>query len=308
MEEARNTVRKLMDLPATHEVLFLHGGATTQFMQVPMNLLNQGDSAAYCINGIWGSKAAREAGFFGKVLPVTDTTDCQHTCIRQPDEIPAGTAYLHLTSNNTVEGTQWEHFPITNVPLVADMSSDIFSRPMNFGQFDLIYAGAQKNMGAAGVNLVVVNQELLARKKDSIPAIMDYRQHIAAGSLMNTPPVFAVYVSMLTMRWIVEQGGLYEMDRRSREKSDLLYSSIDQNPLFITKVAREDRSRMNAVFFLADPQLEPSFLELCRKEGMVGVKGYRTIGGIRVSMYNALPLSSVKAFCELMKYFAEKNG
>jgi phosphoserine aminotransferase len=163
-------------------------------------------------------------------------------------------------------------------------------------------------MGAAGVNLVVVNQELLARKKDSIPAIMDYRQHIAAGSLMNTPPVFAVYVSMLTMRWIVEQGGLYEMDRRSREKSDLLYSSIDQNPLFITKVAREDRSRMNAVFFLADPQLEPSFLELCRKEGMVGVKGYRTIGGIRVSMYNALPLSSVQAFCELMKYFAEKNG
>jgi phosphoserine aminotransferase len=289
-------------------VLFLHGGATTQFMQVPMNLLNQGDSAAYCINGIWGSKAAREAGFFGKVLPVTDTTDCQHTCIRQPGEIPAGTAYLHLTSNNTVEGTQWEHFPITNVPLVADMSSDIFSRPMNFGQFDLIYAGAQKNMGAAGVNLVVVNQELLARKKDSIPAIMDYRQHIAAGSLMNTPPVFAVYVSMLTMRWIVEQGGLYEMDRRSREKSDLLYSSIDQNPLFITKVAREGRSRMNAVFYLADPQLEPSFLELCRKEGMVGVKGYRTIGGIRVSMYNALPLSSVKAFCELMKYFAEKNG
>jgi phosphoserine aminotransferase len=155
---------------------------------------------------------------------------------------------------------------------------------------------------------VVVNQELLARKKDSIPAIMDYRQHIAAGSLMNTPPVFAVYVSMLTMRWIVEQGGLYEMDRRSREKSDLLYSSIDQNPLFITKVAREDRSRMNAVFFLADPQLEPAFLELCRKEGMVGVKGYRTIGGIRVSMYNALPLSSVQAFCELMKYFAEKNG
>lgn len=308
MEEARNTVRKLMALPDTHEVLFLHGGATTQFMQVPMNLLNPGDTAAYCVNGIWGSKAAREAGFFGKVLQVTDTTDCQHTCIRQPGEIPPGTAYLHLTSNNTVEGTQWQHFPVKQVPLVADMSSDIFSRPMNFSQFDLIYAGAQKNMGAAGVNLIVVNKEFLARKKDPVPAIMDYRQHIAAGSLMNTPPVFAVYVSMLTMRWIVEQGGLYEMDRRSREKSDLLYASIDQNPLFITKVAREDRSRMNAVFFLADPQLEPAFLELCRKEGMVGVKGYRTIGGIRVSMYNALPLSSVQAFCELMKYFGEKNG
>jgi phosphoserine aminotransferase len=308
MEEARNTVRKLMDLPDTHEVLFLHGGATTQFMQVPMNLLNPGETSAYCVNGIWGSKAAREAGFFGKVLQVTDTTDCQHTCIRQPGEIPAGTAYLHLTSNNTVEGTQWQHFPATQIHLVADMSSDIFSRPMNFGQFDLIYAGAQKNMGAAGVNLVVVSKELLARKKDPIPAIMDYRQHIAAGSLMNTPPVFAVYVSLLTMRWIIEQGGLYEMDRRSRERADLLYSSIDQNPIFITKVAREDRSRMNAVFFMANPQLEPAFLELCRKEGMVGVKGYRTVGGIRVSMYNALPLSSVQAICDLMKYFSEKYG
>lgn len=308
MEEARNTVRKLMDLPDTHEVLFLHGGATTQFMQVPMNLLNPGDMAAYCVNGVWGGKAAKEAAFFGKVHYATDTSDCQHTCIRQPAELPADTAYLHLTSNNTVEGTQWQFFPEVNVPLVADMSSDIFSRPMNFAQFDLIYAGAQKNMGAAGVNLIVVNKELLARKKDAIPAIMDYRQHITANSLMNTPPVFAVYVSMLTMRWIIDQGGLYEMDSRSREKSDLLYQTIDNNPLFITKVAREDRSRMNAVFFLKNPELEPVFLELCKKEGMVGVKGYRTVGGIRVSMYNALPLSSVQAFCELMNYFTQKNG
>ena len=188
MEEARNTVRRLMDLPDTHEVLFLHGGATTQFMQVPMNLLNPGDTAAYCVNGIWGSKAAKEAGFFGKVICATDTSDCQHTCIRQPVELPADTAYLHLTTNNTVEGTQWQFFPELNVPLVADMSSDIFSRPMNFAQFDLIYAGAQKNIGAAGVNLIVVNRELLARKKEAIPAIMDYRQHITANSLMNTPP------------------------------------------------------------------------------------------------------------------------
>lgn len=308
MEEARDSVRKLMDLPATHEVLFLHGGATTQFMQVPMNLLNPGDTAAYCVNGIWGSKAAKEASFFGKVLYASDTSDSQHTSIRQPAELPAEIAYLHLTSNNTVEGTQWHHFPETKIPLIADMSSDVFSRPMNYAQFDLIYAGAQKNMGAAGVNLIVVNKDLLARKKDSLPAIMDYRQHIAAGSLMNTPPVFAVYVSMLTLRWIIEQGGLYEMERRSKEKSDLLYSTIDKNPLFVTRVEKKDRSRMNAVFFLAQPDLEPAFFELCKKEGMVGVKGYRTVGGIRVSMYNALPLTSIRAFCDLMNYFSEKNG
>jgi phosphoserine aminotransferase len=308
MEEANSMVRRLMELPDSHEVLFLHGGATTQFMQVPMNLLNPGDTAAYCVNGIWGSKAAKEAGFFGKVLLATDTTDCQHTCIRQPGELPTDTAYLHLTTNNTVEGTQWQHIPQTPIPLIADMSSDIFSRPMNFSAFDLIYAGAQKNMGAAGVNLVVVNKELLKRKKDPVPTIMDYRQHITAGSLMNTPPVFAVYVSMLTLRWIIDQGGLYEMDRRGREKSDLLYKTIDSNPLFVTNVAREDRSRMNAVFFLSNPDLEPIFLERCRQEGMVGVKGYRTIGGIRVSMYNALPLSSVQAFCDLMNDFTQKHG
>ena len=308
MEEAKSMVRRLMELPDSHEVLFLHGGATTQFMQVPMNLLNPGDTAAYCVNGIWGSKAAKEAGVFGKALLATDTSDCQHTCIRQPGELPADTAYLHLTTNNTVEGTQWQHFPRTTVPLVADMSSDIFSRPMNFSAFDLIYAGAQKNMGAAGVNLVVVNKELLKRKKDPVPTIMDYRQHITSGSLMNTPPVFAVYVSMLTLRWILEQGGLYEMDRRGREKSDLLYKTIDRNPLFVTNVAHEDRSRMNAVFFLSKPELEPMFLERCRQEGMVGVKGYRTIGGIRVSMYNALPLSSVQAFCDLIDDFTQKHG
>ncbi|NDA61927.1 MAG: 3-phosphoserine/phosphohydroxythreonine transaminase [Chitinophagia bacterium] len=308
LDEARASVKELMQLSDEYEVLFLHGGATTQFMQVPMNLLNPSDTAAYCINGIWGKKAAKEAGFFGNVMIAADTTDVQHTCIRQPEQLPDNTIYLHITTNNTVEGTQWHHFPESNKPLVADMSSDIFSRKLDFTQFDCIYAGAQKNMGAAGVNLIVIKKSLLTNRRHPIPAIMDFQQHIAAGSLMNTPPVFAVYVSMLTLRWIIREGGLAEMERRNAEKSALLYQTLDQNPLFVGRVAPEDRSSMNAVFYLENPLHEAPFLDLCKQEGMIGVKGYRTVGGIRVSMYNALELSSVQVFCDLMNYFTEKYG
>jgi len=265
MEEARQLVRELMQLDADHEVLLLHGGATLQFLQVPMNLLDSGAVASYTETGTWSQKAIKEAALLGRVAMAGSSAEDHFTSTPSALQIDPQSAYLHITTNETIAGTQWHRMPYDcTCPLVADMSSDILSRVLDFNRFDLIYAGAQKNMGAAGVNLIVVNKEFLARKKDAVPAIMDYRQHIAAGSLMNTPPVFAVYVSMLTMRWILEQGGLYEMDRRSREKSDLLYSTIDRSPLFITKVAREDRSRMNAVFFMADPQLEPAFLELCR--------------------------------------------
>jgi len=308
IEEARASVKQLMQLSDEYEVLFLHGGATTQFMQVPMNLLNPTDTAAYCINGIWGKKAAKEAGFFGKVFVAADTSDVQHTCIRKPEQLPDNTIYLHITTNNTVEGTQWHHLPETTIPLVADMSSDIFSRTFDYSRFDCIYAGAQKNMGAAGVNLIVIKKTLLANRKHPIPAIMDYQQHIAAGSLMNTPPVFSVFVSMLTLRWIIREGGLVEMEKRNAEKAALLYQTLDQNPLFVGRVAKEDRSWMNAVFFLDNPLHEAPFLDLCKQEGMIGVKGYRTVGGIRVSLYNALELSSVQAFCDLMNYFTEKYG
>ncbi|MBI2284425.1 MAG: 3-phosphoserine/phosphohydroxythreonine transaminase [Bacteroidetes bacterium] len=308
LQEAVSSVKKLMQLDDSYEVLFLHGGATTQFMQVPMNLLDDGETAAYCNNGIWGKKAIGEASLFGKVEVVADSSDRNHTYIQKSFAIPENAQYLHITSNNTVEGTQWHQYPETTVPLVADMSSDIFSRPVDFRKFSLIYAGAQKNMGAAGVNLVVVKKEILGKIQRRIPAIMDYRKHIEAGSLMNTPPVFAVYVSMLTLRWILEQGGLAEMERRMLEKSNLLYNTIDSLPMFKALVAKEDRSHMNAVFFLSKPDLEAPFLDLCKKEGMVGVKGYRTVGGIRVSMYNALPLESVQFFCDLMKVFASRNG
>ncbi len=308
LDEAIGSVKKLMNLGDDYAVLFLHGGATTQFMQVPMNLLDSDQTAAYCVNGIWGSKAVKEASLFGKAVTVSDSADKQHTYIGKSFNIPDGARYLHITSNNTVEGTQWHQYPETDTPLVADMSSDIFSRETDFSRFSLIYAGAQKNMGAAGVNLVVVKKALLHKLGRAIPAIMDYQKHIEAGSLMNTPPVFAVYVSMLTLRWILASGGLSAMGQNSDAKSGLLYQTIDALPIFTARVAKEDRSQMNAVFYLSDPALEAPFLELCKKEGMVGVKGYRTVGGVRVSMYNALPLTSVQVFCDLMKDFAIRNG
>jgi phosphoserine aminotransferase len=308
LNEAIASVKKLMQLDDAYEVLFLHGGASTQFMQVPMNLLDENETAAYCINGIWGKKAATEASLFGHVDVVSDTSDNGNTCIQKQFAIPGEAKYLHITTNNTVEGTEWHHYPDTAVPLVADMSSDIFSRPVDFKKFSLIYAGAQKNMGAAGVNLVVIKKEILGKVKRAIPTIMNYQKHIEAGSLMNTPPVFAVYTSMLTLRWILAEGGLAEMERRTLAKSALLYDTIDSLPVFEARVAKEDRSQMNAVFFLRNPELETPFLELCKKEGMVGVKGYRTIGGVRVSLYNALPLASVQVFCELMKDFASRNN
>jgi len=308
MDEAISAVKQLMQIGENHDVLFLHGGATTQFMQVPMNLLDEQATAAYHVNGIWGKKAATEAALFGKVNVVADSSDRNNTYIQKDFSISEDASYLHITSNNTVEGTQWHHFPQTNVPLVADMSSDIFCRPADYNRFALIYAGAQKNMGAAGVNMVVVRKDVLGKVKRRLPTIMDYQKHIAAGSLMNTPPVFAVYVSMLTLRWIIQEGGLTEMGKRNEAKAGLLYHTIDSLPIFKSTVEKEDRSLMNAVFFLTDPSLETAFLDECKKEGMVGVKGYRTVGGLRVSMYNALPLSSVEAICSLMQDFARRKG
>jgi phosphoserine aminotransferase len=273
-----------------------------------MNLLDTHEKAAYCDNGIWGNKAIKEAANFGNIEVVTDSTSNNHTRIDKNFVVDPTAKYLHFTTNNTVEGTQWHNLPNTTVPLVADMSSDIFYAPRNFNQFSLIYAGAQKNMGAAGVNMVVVKKEMLGKIARKIPTIMDYQKHIAAGSLMNTPPVFAIYVSLLTLRWIIEEGGLPEMQLRNTAKSNLLYQTIDSLPVFEARVAKEDRSLMNAVFFLKDQSLEESFLSVCKAEGMVGVKGYRTVGGVRVSMYNAMPLSSVQTFCDLMKHFASTHG
>ena len=307
MDEAQSLVKELMQLNDDYAVLFLHGGASTQFMQVPMNLLDEGMTAAYINNGIWGSKAIKEASLFGNVAVVSSTKDKNHSYISKEFSVPDDAVYLHYTTNNTVEGTQWHNLPRTTAPLVADMSSDIFSRPLPFTDFSLIYAGAQKNAGAAGVNMLVVKKDILGKIQRKIPTIMDYRQHIDAGSLLNTPPVFAVYVSMLTLRWIKAEGGLAEMERRATERADLFYNALDSMPVFTPVVAKEDRSLMNATFTLPDEQKEKAFLDLCKQEGMVGVKGHRSVGGLRVSMYNAMPLSSVQAMVDLMKEFQNQQ-
>ncbi len=308
LDSAIGSVKRLMQLDDQYEVLFLHGGATTQFMQVPMNLLDQGETAAYCDNGIWGNKAYKEAALFGNAVLASSSADRSHTYIPKDLNIPANTKYLHITTNNTVEGTQWHNYPNVEIPLIGDMSSDIFSREVDFKKFSLIYAGAQKNMGAAGVNMLVIKKDILGKIQRKIPTIMSYQKHIEAGSLMNTPPVFAVYVSMLTLQWIEQEGGLAEMGKRSQERADLLYNTIDSLPLFQAKVAKEDRSQMNTVFFIEDESLQNLFLDQCKQAGFVGVKGYRTVGGIRVSMYNALPMSSVKAMTDLMQDFAKQHG
>jgi phosphoserine aminotransferase len=309
MDEARALVKELMLLGDDHEVLFLHGGATTQFMQVPMNLLNENEMAAYTETGTWSVKAIKEAKLFGHVEIAASTKDTNYTTIPKELTVSPTAAYLHITTNETIAGTQWKKIPYDcGVPLVADMSSDILSRVIDFKKFDIIYAGAQKNMGAAGVNLVVVNKNILGKVNRSIPSILDYRQHIKEGSMLNTPPVFAVYVALLTLRWIKKMGGVAGLEKRNNAKANLFYNTLDSLPVFKGVVAKEDRSAMNAVFVMDDPSLEKEFLDLCKQEGMVGVKGHRSVGGFRVSMYNALPPESVVAITHLMKEFAKKHA
>jgi phosphoserine aminotransferase len=311
IEEAISTLKQLMSLDSDHEVLYLHGGASTQFFQVPMNLLDEKAMAAYTDTDIWGSKAVKEAKLFGKVDVVASSKDKNYSYLPKDFVVDPSSAYLHFTSNNTIYGTQWQDLSLfynKNVPLVADMSSDILSRQLDFNRFDLIYAGAQKNIGAAGVNVVVVNKNILGKVNRALPTMMDYRNHIEAGSLLNTPPVFAIYVCMLTLRWLKNNGGISFAEKRNEAKSKLFYDTLDNSSIFKGTVAKEDRSKMNAVFVAGNPEIEKAFLQLCEKEGMVGVKGHRTTGGFRVSMYNAMSLEGVKALTDLMKYFEQTKA
>jgi phosphoserine aminotransferase len=245
MDEARALVKELMQLDADREVLFLHGGASTQFMQVPMNLLDDKETAAYADTGVWATKAIKEAKLFGKVEVVCSGKESNYTIIPKDFAVPNDAKYFHITTNNTIYGSQWQKIPKTSIPLVGDMSSDILSRVIDFNAFDLIYAGAQKNMGPAGVNLLVVNKNILGKVKRAIPTIMDYRNHIKEGSMLNTPPVFAVFVCMLTLRWLKAQGGVPAIEKLNDAKATLLYQEIDSNPLFTGTVDKEDRSLFN---------------------------------------------------------------
>jgi phosphoserine aminotransferase len=308
LDEAVTSLKELMHLDEAHEVLFLHGGASTQFFQVPMNLLNENETAAYLDCGTWGTKAIKEAKLFGNVNMVASSKDKNYTYIPKNYIIPKESIYFHYTTNNTIEGTQMHAIPETEVPLVVDMSSDILSQVIDFNRFDLIYAGAQKNIGAAGVNIVIVKKDMLGKVTRKLPTMMDYRNHIANGSMLNTPPVFAVYICMLTLRWLKQQGGVAAIEKINDAKAKLLYDTLDSLPVFRPTVVREDRSKMNAVFVIDNPELEKEFLADCKENGMVAIKGHRSVGGFRASLYNALPLGSVVALTDLMKDFSARKS
>lgn len=310
MDETLALVRELMHLDSDHEVIFVQGGASSQFMEVPMNLLNNNEIAAYTDTGVWATKAIKEAKLFGHVEVACSSKDTNYNYLPKEFSVPKTAKYLHVTSNNTIHGTQWQDmtpFYHAGVPVVADMSSDILSRELDFNRFDLIYAGAQKNIGSAGATMVVVNKNILGKVERPIPTMLDYRNHIANGSMLNTPPVFAIYVCLLTLRWLKSVGGVAAIEKVNDQKAHLLYSTIDALPVFAGTVAKEDRSRMNVCFVIKDAALEKKFIELCAAEGMVGIKGHRSAGGFRVSLYNALPLESVEALTDLMKDFAKKS-
>lgn len=310
IEEANALMKEIIGLPEGYHVLWLTGGASTQFYQVPFNLLNEDETAAYLDTGTWANKAIKEAKAFGKIDVVASSKEQNYTFIPKKYKVPADARYFHITSNNTIFGTQLHKFPKSPVPLVCDMSSDFLSRPFNPEPFGLIYAGAQKNLGPAGTTVVIVREDMLGHVKRHLPSMTDYRTFIKENSLYNTPPVFPIYVSMLTLRWIKKSGGLKAMQRRAKARASVLYSEVDRNPLFRGTTAVEDRSTMNACFVMEEKYtaLESQFMNLCKENGIIGLKGHRSVGGFRASMYNAMPKSSVEVLASLMADFAQKHG
>jgi len=295
--------KELLNIPEGYAVIFVGGGASTQFFHVPYNLLEK--KAAYLITGQWAQKAAKEAKLFGPVEVVASSEDKNFTYIPKDFTIPADADYFHITTNNTIYGTEILTDLDSPVPLVADMSSDIFSRPVDVSKYGLIYGGAQKNLAPAGLTFVIVREDLLGKVSRPLPTMVDYRTHIKNNSLYNTPPVVIIYSALLTLRWMKEQGGVAEMERRNKAKAELLYNEIDRNKLFVGTVAKEDRSRMNVCFVMAPgyEHLEAEFAEFAKSKGMVGIKGHRSVGGFRASLYNALPLESVQALVDCMQEF-----
>ena len=307
LEEAKQHVKDLLQLEDDQQVLFLQGGASLQFCMIPYNLLNEGDTAAYLETGVWAKKAIKEARLFGNVQVVASSADKNFNFIPKDYVIPKSSKYFHITTNNTIYGSQLQEMPVSPVPVIADMSSDIFSRPVDGKKFDMIYAGAQKNMGTAGVTLVVVRESMLGKVKRPIPTILDYRTHIKDASLFNTPCTFAIYVSMLTLRWIKKMGGLQAMQKLNEEKAQKLYAEIDRNPLFEGVIAKEDRSHMNVTFTITKPDLEDAFAVAAKDAGCIGIKGHRSVGGFRASIYNAMPMEGIDVLTGVMREFSLKH-
>ncbi|MRH99303.1 3-phosphoserine/phosphohydroxythreonine transaminase [Kriegella sp. EG-1] len=306
METARSLALELLGLEGKgYKALFLQGGASTEFLMVAYNLLEK--KAGYLNTGTWADKAIKEAKYFGEVVEVGSSKDENFKYIPNGYVVPEDLDYLHLTSNNTIFGTQIKKFPKVNMPLVCDMSSDIFSRELDFSRFDLIYAGAQKNMGPAGTTLVVVKEEILGKVTRQIPSMLDYKVHIAKDSMFNTPAVFPVYVTMLTLQWLKDLGGISAIEEINNKKAQLIYSEIDLNPVFEGYANKEDRSNMNATFNLTDAQLKEEFDAMCKDAGINGINGHRSVGGYRASMYNALTLESVGVLVDVMSEMERKG-
>jgi len=303
MNETVALFKELLSIPEGYAVLFVGGGASSQFFQVPYNLLEK--KAAYLVTGAWAKKAYKEAKLFGTAEVVASSEDKNFTYIPKGYSIPSDADYFHITTNNTIYGTEILTDIDSPVPLIADMSSDIFSRPVDISKYGMIYGGAQKNFAPAGVTFVVVREDLLGKVSRAIPTMVDYRTHIKENSLFNTPPVLPIYSGMLTLRWLKNLGGLVGMEKINKSKAELLYKTIDESKIFVGTVAKEDRSRMNVTFVMKPgfETLEEEFLAFSKTKGMVGLKGHRSVGGFRASLYNALPLESVQALVDAMKEF-----
>lgn len=307
--QAEADLRSLMGIPADYKVLFLQGGATLQFAMVPLNLLRAKAGADYIHSGEWAGKAIKEAGRFGKVNVAASAEDRKFTYLPAQSQwkLSPDAAYVHITANETIGGLEYHWWPDTGeVPLVADMSSDILSRPVDVAKFGLIYAGAQKNIGPAGLTIVIVREDLIGQAAAGTPLMLDYKTHADNGSMYNTPPTYSIYIAGLVFQWLKRQGGLAEMERRNIEKAQLLYGFLDRSAFFVSPVRREDRSRMNVPFTLKNAQLDEAFLKGAKERGMVQLKGHRSVGGMRASIYNAMPVEGVRALTGYLREFETK--
>lgn len=306
MDEARALIKELFEVGDDYEVMYLGGGASTQFAMVPYNLLTDSGYAAYLNTGVWATKAIKEAKLVGNTKVIASSEDKKFSYIPKGYEIPKDADYFHLTSNNTIYGTQIKEFPKCDIPLVCDMSSDLFSRKVNAKDFALIYAGAQKNIGPAGSTMVMVKKDILGKTGRKMLSMLDYQVHIKGESMYNTPPVFPVYVTMLTLRWLKQNGGISWIEGLNQKKADLLYGEIDRNSQFYGTAVKEDRSNMNVCFLLNKPELEPEFDKMAKAANIDGIKGHRDVGGYRASIYNAMPIESVQVLVDVMKAFEAK--
>ncbi|MBT8189089.1 MAG: 3-phosphoserine/phosphohydroxythreonine transaminase [Bacteroidia bacterium] len=308
LDKTESNVRQLFGLNDDMAVLFLTGGASSQFYMSAMNLAAKEDTVAFLDTGTWSTKSIKEAKKLTNVEVVASSGDQNYNYIPSNYSIPGHARYFHMTSNNTIFGTQVRNWPECHCPIVCDMSSDIFSRNIPVEKFGLIYAGAQKNVGPAGMTLVIVRKDLIGKSGRDLPTMLNYQTHIDKKSSFNTPPVFPIYVTMLTLDWILEKGGVDAMEKRNTEKAKMLYDEIDRNPLFVPTVNPQDQSYMNATFLLKDDKLNQVFLDLCDEAGIMGIKGHRSVGGFRASIYNAMELDSIKVLTSVMKHMEQSHG